>query len=101
LQEFAPEDKKLAIYLAGVLRLANALDAERDGQAPRLEIAAPDGCLAISAAGYLPWTSAAEDVAAARHVLEVVLRKPVMIKALKVPKPRTRPTTKLAPAQVA
>jgi CHAD domain-containing protein len=86
LQEFAPEDKKLAIYLAGVLRLTNALDAERDGQAPRLEIEAKDGCLAISAAGYSPWTSAAEGVAAARHVLEVVLRRPVMVKALKVPK---------------
>ena len=99
LQEFAPEDKKLVIYLAGVLRLANALDGERDGQAPRLEIAAQDGCLAISTAGYSPWTSAAEEVAAARHVLELVLRKPVVVKALKIPKPRTRqlkPITRVA-----
>src|SRR5262249_7551452 len=90
LQEFAPEDKRVAIYLAGVLRLANALDAEHNGQAPRLQLEAQDGCLAISAAGYSAWTPAAEDVAAARHVLEIVLRKPVMVKALKVPKPSAR-----------
>ena len=91
LQEFAPEDKKLAIYLAGVLRLANALDVEQvNSRSPRLELESQNGCLAISAAGYSPWASTAENVAAARHVLEVVLRKPVMVKALKVPKPRTR-----------
>ena len=101
LQEFAPEDKKTAIYLAGVLRLANALDADRDGQAPHLKVEAQDGCIAIATAGYSPWTSAAEDVAAARHVLEVVLRKPVVIKALKAAKPRTRAVKAIPRAQVA
>jgi CHAD domain-containing protein len=102
LQEFAPEDKKLAIYLAGVLRLANALDAEQiNPQAPRLEVESQNGCLVISAAGYSPWTAAAEDVAAARHVLEVVLRKPVMVKALKVTKSNPRRLKEVPRARVA
>jgi CHAD domain-containing protein len=99
LQEFAPQDRRLAIYLAGVLRLANAFDFQHNGQPPHVDLEAKNGSLLISAAGYSPWVRAAEDVAAARHVLEVVLRKPVMIKALKVPKPRTRemkPITRVA-----
>jgi CHAD domain-containing protein len=99
LQEFAPQDRRLAIYLAGVLRLANAFDFQHNGQPPHVDLEAKNGSLLISAAGYSPWVRAAEDVAAARHVLEVVLRQPVMIKALKVPKPRTRemkPITRVA-----
>lgn len=101
LQEFAPQDRKLAIYLAGILRLANAFDSRRDGYSPRLEINAQDGCLAISAAGYSPWTPMAEEVAAARHVLEVVLRKPLMIKPMRLANQRRRPIKEMASAQVA
>jgi CHAD domain-containing protein len=83
LQELAPADKSLAIHLAGMLRLANAFDGARDGQVQTLQVEKKDGALVISAAGYSPWTSAAEHIAAARHVLELVLRKPILVRPLK------------------
>jgi CHAD domain-containing protein/HD superfamily phosphodiesterase len=101
LRQLATSDRKLAIYLAGVLRLANSLDGRRDGQIDRLQLSANDGCLQLSVAGYAPWTSTAEDVAAARHVLEVVLHKPIMIKPLKVAQPRVRGPREVARAHVA
>jgi exopolyphosphatase/guanosine-5'-triphosphate,3'-diphosphate pyrophosphatase len=101
LQQFAPQDKKLAIFLAGVLRLANAFDGAHDGQPPRLTVEAKDGALSISTAGYSPWARAAEGVAAARHVLEVVLRRPVVVKPMKVTKPGARRLKVVPPAHVA
>jgi len=83
LQELATADKSLAIHLAGMLRFANAFDGERDGLVQTLQVATKDGTLLVSAAGYSPWTSAAEDIAAARHVLELVLRKPILVRPLK------------------
>jgi CHAD domain-containing protein/HD superfamily phosphodiesterase len=100
LQQFAPQDKKLAIFLAGVLRLANAFDGAHDGQPPRVNVEATDGSLTITAAGYSPWARAAEEVAAARHVLEVVLRKPVLVKPMKVVKPGARRLKVVPAAQV-
>lgn len=101
LRGLAAADRKLAVYLAGVLRLANALDGKRDGPSARLEVAAKDGCLEMSVAGYVPWTSTAEEVAGARYVLEVVLRRPIMIKPLRVPKARARGPRVVARARVA
>ena len=101
LRQLAAADRKLAIYLAGVLRLANSLDGRRDGQISRLQLTANDGCLELSVAGYTPWTATALEVAAARHVLEVILHKPIMIKPLKVARSRVRAPRALAPAHVA
>jgi exopolyphosphatase/guanosine-5'-triphosphate,3'-diphosphate pyrophosphatase len=101
LRQLATADRKLAVYLAGVLRLANSLDGRRDGQIDRLQLSVNDGCLQLSVAGYAPWTSTAQDVAAARHVLEVVLHKPIMIKPLRVARSRVRGPRVVARAHVA
>ncbi|MGO9647222.1 MAG: CHAD domain-containing protein [Terriglobales bacterium] len=83
-------DRPLAMELAGVLRLANALDTRhvRSGSendsAPRLEVGLQDGCVLVRAAGYSALDRSAEGVAAARHLLETVLRRPVMVRALRV-----------------
>ena len=88
LQELAPVDKNLAIHLAGMLRFANAFDGGRDGQVQSLQVGQKDGALVVSAVGYSPWTSAAENVSAARHLLELVLRRPILVRPLKPTPPR-------------
>jgi CHAD domain-containing protein len=82
-------DRHLAMQLAGVLRLANALDPHL-GVAPKLEVELRDRVLWVQSAGYSPLGRSAEYVAAARHLLETVLRLPVMVKALRPASPRPR-----------
>jgi exopolyphosphatase/guanosine-5'-triphosphate,3'-diphosphate pyrophosphatase len=69
--------------LAGILRLANAFDADRSGHIQRLEVHAQNGFLEIAAQGYSPHHRIAEDIAGARHLLETVYRHPVMVKPLR------------------
>jgi exopolyphosphatase/guanosine-5'-triphosphate,3'-diphosphate pyrophosphatase len=81
-------DRPIAMELAGVLRLANALDARQgrrgDGgeNSPRLEVSLQDRFVVVRAAGYSALDGSAEGVAAARHLLETVLRRPVLVRAL-------------------
>lgn len=77
-------DRHLALQLAGVLRLANALDPH-DGAVPKLEAELRDRVLRVQATGYSPIARSAEGVAAARHLLETVLRLPVMVKPWRPP----------------
>ncbi|HYA96637.1 MAG TPA: CHAD domain-containing protein, partial [Methylomirabilota bacterium] len=81
MQRLELPDRHVAMQLAGVLRLANALDM-RNGIPPRLQVESRDRMLLVESAGYSPLDRRAEDVAAARHLLEMVLRRPVMVKAL-------------------
>jgi CHAD domain-containing protein len=89
MQALALPDRPLAMELAGVLRLANALDLRhgRGGgeneSAPRLEVSLQDGCVLVRAAGYSALDRSAEGVAAARHLLETVLRRPVLVRVLR------------------
>jgi CHAD domain-containing protein len=82
LQALELPDRRAAIQLAGVLRLANALDP-RNGTTPKLRVEARDQIVVVQSAGYLPMDRSAEEVAAARHLLETVLRRPVMVRALR------------------
>ncbi len=83
LQEFALDQKRIVLHLAAILRFANALDAESGGQIQQLRVEQNDGRLVVSAAGYAPWTRAAEEIAGASYLLELVLCKPVVMAALK------------------
>jgi len=90
-------DRAMAVELAGVLRLANALDLRhgRGGNedAPRLEVRLQDRCVVVRAAGYSALERSAEGVAAARHLLETVLRRPVVVRGLRVaPQPLKGPS---------
>ncbi len=76
--------------LAAILRLANAFDSNRDQRVHRLQVMEGNEktkILQIAALGYSPRDNQAEAIAAARHLLETVYRKPVIIRPLK-PKPR-------------
>jgi len=106
LSDLMPEEQKLTLQLAAILRLANALDFAHDGHIRRIEIEnaitqpnhrsrrtngflrkparlAPHEALIIAAEGFAPNSSTAQSVAAERYLLETVLRRPVMIKAMK------------------
>ncbi len=97
-------DRRIAMELAGILRLANALDPRNSHRgkenenenenAPRIEVSLQDRCVAVRVAGYSSLDGAAEGVAAARHLLETVLRRPVLVRALRL---HTAPPTKTRP----
>lgn len=91
-----PDEQKATIQLAAVLRLANALDATHDGHIRELQVmdihsrkngfernarrAAMDPILVIAAQGYRTAGPAARTIAAERHLLEIVLRRPVVVR---------------------
>jgi hypothetical protein len=103
MQRLDLPDRRIALELAGVLRLANALDIRKDARngdpqtvtirngrkvkavAPKLQITLQDRVLLVQFAGYSPFDRSAENVAGARHLLELVLRRPVMVKPLRLP----------------
>jgi CHAD domain-containing protein len=82
LRGLTPEQRRTVLRLAGILRLADALDSNRDGRIQRLHVAENNGFLVVAAQGYSPRDRLAENIAAARHLLEVVYRRPVMVKPL-------------------
>jgi exopolyphosphatase/pppGpp-phosphohydrolase len=92
LRDLLPAEQKVAIQLAAVLRLANALDATHDGHIRRVSVEGESagnhrggrpGCVVVEAEGYSPRSDVARTAAAERYLLETVLRRPVMIKAMK------------------
>jgi CHAD domain-containing protein/HD superfamily phosphodiesterase len=114
LRDLLPDEQKATIQLAAILRLANALDASHDGNIRRIRVEtgrakndpvkprtnrsrrvngfllkraglAPNQALMIAAEGYSPFGPSAQAIAAERHLLEIVLRRPVVIRAMNCP----------------
>jgi CHAD domain-containing protein len=86
LRGLSPQQRQDVSRLAAILRLANAFDAARDGRIQRLQIrngADKKSPLLIAAQGYLPRDNQAEAIAAGRHLLEIVYRRPVIIKPMR------------------
>lgn len=81
LQTLELWERKLALELAGVLRLANALDF--GAIEPRLDVRIEKETLVVRVAGYSPVDRSAQEVAAARHLLELVLRRAVLVRPLR------------------
>jgi HD superfamily phosphodiesterase len=100
LRDLLPEEQRIIIRLAAILRLANAMDDAHDGHIQSVQIEnveapkrrtngfrrKPDTlgkneALIIAAEGYVPGSPTAQTIAAERYLLETVLRRPVVIKA--------------------
>jgi exopolyphosphatase/pppGpp-phosphohydrolase len=87
LRDLPPDEQKGTIQLAAILRLANALDVAHDGNIRRIQIendqitSKGSEALIITAEGYNPSSSTAQTIAAERHLLETVLRRPIILKA--------------------
>ena len=114
LRDLLPPEQKTTIQLAAVLRLANALDAAHDGHIRKVKIEnasaqpknrqprknsfvrkpatlAKNEALVICAEGYADGTPTAQTVAAERYLLETVLRRPVIVRAMKTEATRSKP----------
>jgi len=92
------EQRQTALHLAAILRLASAFDAERDGLIQNLELHEQNGFLQIAAQGYSARHRIAESIAAARHLLETVCRRPVIVKPLKLRTGNGQRRTRNSPA---
>jgi exopolyphosphatase/guanosine-5'-triphosphate,3'-diphosphate pyrophosphatase len=107
LRDMLPEEQKITIQLAAILRLANAFDNAHDGHIRRVKIEnvdavrrrtngflrktvrlGPNEALIIGAEGFVPGSATAQATAAERYLLETVLRRPVVVKAMKSAEPR-------------
>ncbi len=103
LRDLLPQQQKTIIQLAAILRLANAMDAEHDGHVRRVQIEnaqmpirringflhkpaslSKNEALVVSAEGFSPTGSIAQAVASERYLLETVLRRPVIVKPMKI-----------------
>ena len=102
LRDLLPDEQRNVIRLSAMLRLANALDSSHDGHIRRLKIEnasaptrskqrtngflrkapalAKNEAIVIAAEGYAAGTPTAQAVAAERYLLELVLRRPVIVK---------------------
>jgi len=87
LQSMPALERRQVKLLAGILRLANALDAEHDGAVRRISIGKNNGYVVIGAQGLRADSSLAEKIAGARHLLEITCELPVLVQ------PRTGPST--------
>jgi exopolyphosphatase / guanosine-5'-triphosphate,3'-diphosphate pyrophosphatase len=83
MQKLDLPDRKVAVQLSGVLRLANRLDL-RNGTDPHVHVEVRDRVVTVHVAGYRPLERSAEGIAAAGHLLETVLRKPVLVRGMRV-----------------
>jgi CHAD domain-containing protein len=100
LRDLLPDEQRITIQLAAVLRLANAFDVAHDGHIRRVKVEnanaekrrtngflrkatklAPNEALVISAEGFLAGSATAQAVAAERYLLETILRRPVIVKS--------------------
>jgi exopolyphosphatase/guanosine-5'-triphosphate,3'-diphosphate pyrophosphatase len=63
--------RRMAQRLAGILRLANALDAEHAGTIRRLRVVRPGDFVVVYAQGLNSQSALAERIAGARHLLEL------------------------------
>ena len=104
LRGLLPEQRRTIIRLAAILRVANAMDAEHNGRVRRLRVEnlpaqakhrsngflqkplalGKNEALVIGAEGYVEGSRTARAVAAERYLLETVLRRPVIVKAVPV-----------------
>jgi CHAD domain-containing protein/HD superfamily phosphodiesterase len=101
VRDLLPNEQKIIIRLAAILRLANAFDAAHDGHIRRVRIEnavarsqrrtngflrkpaalGRNEALIIAAEGYAPGSPTAQSIAAERYLLETVLRRPVVVRA--------------------
>lgn len=82
LRELPAKQQKKITLLAGVLRLANALDSGHDGSIGRIKVSMNGEFIAIQAEGLRIDSTLAEGIAAARHLLEVTCGVPILVRPM-------------------
>jgi CHAD domain-containing protein len=84
LTGLSPAQRQIVMHLSGILRLVCSFESNPSGQIRRLEISENHGCIVIAMQRYSSHDRNAQKIAAARHPLEMIYRKPVMVKSLRV-----------------
>jgi CHAD domain-containing protein len=82
LRDIPIAQRKIITLLAGILRLSNALDDERDGQIQRIKVSQHANYIVIHAQGLRQDSILAEKIAAARHLLEINCGLPVLVRPM-------------------
>jgi CHAD domain-containing protein len=82
LRDIPIAQRKIITLLAGILRLANALDDERDGQIQRIKVSQHANYIVIQAQGLRQDSMLAEKIAAARHLLESSCDLPILVRPM-------------------
>jgi CHAD domain-containing protein len=82
LRRLPPEQRRLAQLLAGILRLADAFDAARDGIIRRIRVSAVEGEIVVYAEGLDSRSDLAEKIAGARHLLELSCGLAVLVRPM-------------------
>jgi exopolyphosphatase/pppGpp-phosphohydrolase len=82
LRDISLAQRHRITLLAGILRLANALDDGHDGAVRRVAITRSEGYVLIRAEGLQAQSALAEKIAAARHLLEVTCGLPILVRPL-------------------
>ena len=109
MQRLDLPDRPTATMLAAILRLSAGLDIRKrrnekqsvsrsaasqsraeQAAAKRVEVRLQDNFIIVRAEGYSPLDRSAERIAAARHLLEAVLRRPVLVRPLRSTATRVR-----------
>ena len=82
LREIPIAQRKIITLLSGILRLANALDDERDGQIKRIKVSKKADYIVIKAQGLDQDSVLAEKIAAGRHLLEINCGLPILVRPM-------------------
>jgi CHAD domain-containing protein len=77
--------QKRTLLLSGILRLADSLEASRNGSVRRLSVSRTDSHLLVTVAGYDPGSPAGAQVAVARHILETLYGLPLIVRPTETP----------------
>jgi CHAD domain-containing protein len=77
----APAEKQGVSWLAGLLRLADSLVADRGSRVTRLLVQKTPEAVVVEARGYIPDSAVAGEVAEKKHLLELLCARPVVVRA--------------------
>jgi len=83
LSQMSAQNQNTCMQLAGILRLADALEFCGKGKPTRVSVEKTSETALVYAAGYDARSRLAEKVAAARHLLELSCRAPIVVRASK------------------
>lgn len=99
LADLPYERRQIARVMAGILRLVEAIDISHRGQVKRLRVSRTPETIVIHADGYSPDHPRAEEVAAARHLLESALGLPILVRGDANPGERRLASSKEEPGR--
>lgn len=89
MRSLSLSDRRVVALLAGILRVANTFDTDRSGRVTRAVVEERKNQLYIFAQGFSSASHAAEEMAAARYLLESSLRRSILVRPLRPPRTGT------------